>query len=1250
MLKALSLLRIGQVMLILLLFAVLAKAQVSTGTSTGLVTDPTGAAIPKAKVTVADLSTGQEHSVTTNTSGEFTVTNLPNGFYRVTIEAAGFRKFVVDRVQVNVGQTAEVFAQMELGKIGSEVVVEAVQSPVETVSPELKYSIDRQQIMNLPLPTRNPLDLVRALPGIVTPTSSGIADSFVHGLRGNSTNITQDGINVADNFVKTSAFFAISAPTVDTTGEFAVSIGGIGVDAGFGAGQVTIKTQRGSNDFHGSLFWFQRTRALNANTWFNNASNVPRPFQLQNRIGASAGGPVYIPHVYDGRNRSWVFGTYEAYREPLARSRTRLVLTPAARQGLFTYTPTSGGGPRQVNLLALGTIGSTGATPTVNTDVMNFYNSLVPDANTDQGCTGDGVNFRCFTFNLPGKNSQNRYTLRADHQLTQNHAIEFVFNQADFSSIPDLLNGIEPFFPKSTGGGQISRRQVFTWALHSSFGTNKTNEARFGFQRAPVAFDLFEKYADTGGFQLLPPRVTAPTITSTNLPQGRNTPVRQIIDNLAWVRGNHTFRFGGEYRQVLANSFFFNTVVPRVSLGSNSANPNGITAGKFTGGISSGDLGRASDIFNIVAGLLGSTRQGFNHTSPTSGFVKGVPRTIDPIQHNWSGYFEDSWKMRRNFTAQYGVRYEYQGVFDLRNGLILQPQDGFTGLWGPAGINNLFNPRSTPVLTDTLLNFAGSRNGKPLHQRDINNFAPFLGFAWDPRSDGKSSVRGSFAVHYTQDGFTLFQLSSTGNNGLFSVLTNGTATGVFSKTSNPTPSVPTASFPVSQRANAIATDTNADLWFFRPDLKTPYVLEWSLSLQRELPKRVTVEARYVGNHAVKLFRSWDLNEIDFLNNGLLTEFLNAKKNLAIGGNRFDNQGKPGQVPLSIFEKLFAGLAPGSGFANSGFITNLNQNEIGSMFDNIRRSNTYRTNREANFPLNFFVANPFASGAIVVDNSSWSYYHGLEFEVRRRFSGGLFLQANYTFSKVLADQRFLTSQSEFQAYRSLRNVGLDKNRAPFDITQSFAANFIYPLPFGKGHWLGRNANSALDKLIGGWSLQGFTRWTTGAPFNISSGRATTGSLVTQTPVLRNMTAKQFQNFIGTFRNPGGVFWLNPNSGLVTISDTTSKAVLCTPGQTTPCFDFPGPNEEGNLPFVGPNAPRFFDQDMSIIKRTPVHKISETFNVEIRFEFFNAFNTPNFTGLSNNINDNNFGQLTSSVDTVRGGGVTSRIIQWALRINW
>ena len=1297
---------ISAVILFLLIFTLamgVAQAQILTGSITGEVVDASGAAIPGALAKAVDLATNHEYTATTNANGEFTIEQVPFGFYHVTLQAKGFSTAIVDRVQVNVSEVSHLNLKLAVASIGEAIEVKAEQAVVQTESAEINNSVDRIMIVDLPLPTRNPLDLINGMAGIVKPGNT--SDSFVHGMRGNATNITQDGINVADNTVKSSSFFAISAPTVDTVGEFNVSVAGQGTDSGFGAAQVNIVTQRGQDALHGSVFWFQRTSFLNANTYFNNANNIPTPFQLQNRIGYNVGGPIYVPKIYNGKHKTWFFNAFEAFREPVSRARPRLVLSDAARLGNFTYKRVDTQQPQTINLLTVGTIGTTGQTPVINSAYMGYYNALVPSPNGDAGCSGgDRNNLRCFTWNVAGRNFTNRYTGRLDHQLTKSHSIEFVYNQANFNTANDFLNGIEQYFPSSPGGGQASKRQVFTWAFHSIFGSNKANTARFGLQRAPVTFTIGDNFAATKGLQVAVPNsfsitstsgITEPSIVSTNLPQGRNTPVRQAIDNFSWIKGRHALEFTGEWRWILSNNFFFNTIPQLIQLGNNPANPDGIVASKFPGGIGSGDLTNASRIFDLVTGLLGSTSEGFNHTSPTSGYIAGTPRLTTPSQQNYAGSVQDNWKFRPNLTLQLGVRWEFQGPFDLRNRLILQPDDRIGGVFGPAGPGNYFNVLNTPVVSDVLFNFAGANNGKPLYNSQYNNFAPLVGFAWDPFKNGKTAIRGGFATYFTQDGFTLFAPSSTGNNGLFTVVTKTVPTGVFNPAAFPTLSAPADQFPVSERTVFANNSGSNTINVFKPDLAVPYVLEWHLAVQREIPGRITVEARYVGNRGVKLYRTYNINELNILNNpftdasgnqvaNVLTEFNNAVSNLAIcqgnatackaaqaaGGvsatqqsaNNFGFWGLPGQTPLPILSTLFAGFSGGStaGFASPAFVTALTPAQglnLATMFNTLRTSPTYAANRTA-FPLNFFVPMPWASTANFIDNSSYSTYHGGEFEVRRRFSSGLYFVANYTFSKTLGDFRSISSQTEGQVYRSIADRALDKARAAFDVTHNVSGTVIYPLPIGKGQRLLRKANGFVDTLVGGWNLQGLTRWSSGSPFTISSGRFPNGgglgaTNVAESAMLRNMSMSQFQSQLGVFKTANGVFFINPNSGLITISAAGSRPVLCQPGQTTPCFDFPAAGQFGNTPFNGWNGPNIFNQDLSIIKRTNVPRLGEHFNFEIRLEAFNAFNHPSFqTPAAGNTSllSTSFGQLTNIVDTVRGGGVNSRIVQWALRVNF
>ncbi len=1260
--------------LVLALALGIMSAQVLTGTLQVTVTDATDASVPNASVTLTDTGTGREFKATTDSQGNATFTNLTNGTYKAVIEHAGFSKSTVENVQIYVSQSTPLPVKLQVAKTGTEVVVQAEATAVQTESVEMKNSVDRAELDSLPLPTRNPLDLVKSFAGIMTPNGGvGITggDAFVHGLRGNTTNLTQDGINVQDNTVKTSAFFALSSPVVDTIGEFNVTVGGVGADAGFGSAQVSMVTQRGSNDLHGSVYWFQRTSFLNANTWFNNATRTPTPFQLQNHIGATIGGPWYIPKIYHGRNKTFFFFAYEAYREPRSQPRERTVLTTSAEQGLFTYTP-AGGAPTTVNLLNIGTIGTTGQKPVINATTMGIYQKIVPQSGyTNAGCGGgDANNFSCIALNLAGVNNQDRYTVRVDHQITSKNTFEFVWDRANFITTPDFLNANEPAFPASPfSGGQVSARETFVWALQTVITPSQTNEVRIGYSHSPVAFTYGNTFGETAGTQVAYVGVTSPIETGVNFPQGRNTPVRQYIDNYAWVKGNHQLRFGGEFRQVVATDFNGSRVFPLLTLGTNAANPNNLSTATLPG-ISAAELTIAQQEFEDITGLMNNIAQNFNHTSPTSGYVAGVQQQYTPIQQNLAFYGQDSWKIRRNLTVQYGVRWEYQGPYDARNGLVLLPQNNLSTLMGPTPITgspvaNLFQPGNLGGDMNPQLTLQGASNGSPVTSRDLNNFAPFIGVAYSPGTDSKTVIRASFSTHFAQEGQTFWDLATTENTGLFTTATNSTPTGVFgsSTIASQLPTPIGGSFPVSEIANWLNFGGATPELAFDKKMATPYVFEWSFGLQRELGKHWVGEARYVGNHAVKQYRLWNLNQLDLTGNGLLNEFTNAQNNLNIDiangkSGTFAYNGLPGQTPTPILDKLFAGVAAASAYNSSTFITNLNQNNIYTMYNTIRTSPTYRTNvmganglgASNGLPLNFFVADPWATSAFYANNAGWSYFDGLELEVRRRFSG-LSVQGNYTFSKVMADTPYGSSPSENQNYQNLQNTGLDKFVSGINVRHSVGVNFSYALPVGKGqHWLA-GSNRFVNSLIGGWSLNGFTHWSTGAPFNVESNRATFGSGIASTPVLMNMTQSQLQSQIGRFETTSGVYFINPNSGLIKINGAGSTANFCTAGENTPCFAEPAPGSIGNLAFNGLSLPHFFDQDLSIVKDT---QIWERVKFQIRLEAFDVFNNVNFAlgsvntaSAPNSTDSTTFGQLTTTFDTARGGGVTSRIVQWGAR---
>ncbi|HXF04096.1 MAG TPA: TonB-dependent receptor [Blastocatellia bacterium] len=1213
----------------------------TSGSLTGIVTDPVGAAIPGASVTVKNIATGAQFRATTDAQGAFVLPSLPIGRYTVSVEAQGFKRAEIQDVVIEVSIPARITVSLEVGAVTEEVtVVGEAQAVINTVSPTLTNVINARQVRDLPLPNRNPIELARLQAGIAV-IGTDTRSASVGGLRGTATNVTQDGINAMDNFVKTDSFFAITAPSLESTNEFSVTIGTVGSDAGRGVAQVRIVTPSGGNEFHGKVFWQHRNDNLNANSFFNNATGTPRPIQLQNWFGFVTNGPVYLPKIYDGRNRSFWFFSYEGFREPFSATRNRTVLTPEARQGIFRYIGANGQ-LQSVNLLQIGNV------KTLNPITSAVLNAMPAPNNT---LVGDGLNTAGFRYNVAGVNNNDKISLRIDQKLFDrwgSHKLEWVLHRAHFILTPDTFNGLESPFPGGINAFQESTRWLTAAAIHSTFGTSFANEVRYGHQRAPVGF-LREAPPDKPFFTTFG-SVTTPELTFMS--QGRNTLVYQFVDNFSWVRKTHTFRMGAEAVSISAVTFNDAGIHPTIALGTNTANPDGILNTAFpnlpAGATGTAIVNRARPIYRDLVGLLGSAQRTFNVTSPTSGFVPGATRERVFRQREVSFYFQDQWRIVRNFTLNYGVRYEFLAVPTIPNGLAIQPLGGVAGLFGISGPGNLFNPGVLKGSAPTIIDFVSGKTGRPLYKNDTNNFAPFIGFAYSPEpknrllrwlfgGEGKSAIRAGFSISYLRDGFTVVSNAlgvGTTNPGLIQTVANTTPTGVLTAAGVPLPT-PTFKMPVTDAEN-FAVNPNNGLWTFDPNLRTPYVQQWSFGIEREIARNTALEIRYVGNHAVKIFRAIDYNEVNIFENGFLQEFLNAQKNLEINGGRSFAPGAPGTVPLPILSTLFSGLPASVGFASSTFITALVNNNVGAMAQTLAFSPTYAANR-AKLPPNFFVANPFAAFARLLTNASFSNYNSLQIELRRRVSSGLYLQANYTFSKAITDSE--GSQSTLESFRTLRNPRLDRHRSGFDQTHRFIANFLYELPVGPGRRFWSGGPGVIRKVIEGWSVGSIINWQSRPPIAVFSGRSTFNNFNPElNPAqLVGISFEEFKKNFGIFRTGSGVFFINPALLNITVD---SAGRLQTATLKEGLLASPAPGTFGNFPRASINGPRFFQTDLSLIKRT---YFTEKANVEFKAAFINAFNNTNFAIGSLTFDSATFARINS-----QSGG--SRVITFTLAINW
>src|SRR5262249_41751906 len=358
-------------------------------------------------------------------------------------------------------------------------------------------------------------------------------------------------------------------------------------------------------------------------------------------------------------------------------------------------------------------------------------------------------------------------------------------------------------------------------------------------------------------------------------------------------------------------------------------------------------------------------------------------------------------------------------------------------------------------------------------------------------ANGTSSFRGGYSISYLQDGLSVVSnvlACGTFNPGLTLTVGNTVPTGVLTSAGVPL-ATPTFKMPVTDLDNYTANTGNG-LIAIKPDLRIPYVQQWSFGFERAINRNTAFEVRYVGNHAIKMWRSNDYNEINIFENGFFNEFLSAQKNLAINGGASFAPGAAGTSPLPIMSTLFTGLPSASGFTSSGFISNLNNNNVAGMAATLAMSPTYRPTR-ALLPANFFLANPNAAFIRLLDNSAMSNYNAVQVEIRRRFARGLQFNADYTFGKALTDgpNVYALNSTDNFSFRTLRNRRLDYERSISDQTHRFVFNSVYHLPFGANRAILGNAHGILNQIFGDWTLSAIVLWKTPSPFFISGNRST-----------------------------------------------------------------------------------------------------------------------------------------------------------------
>ncbi len=1096
-------------------FSITVFAQSGTTSVNGTIFDQQRQIISGATVTLSNTERGFSRTATTNENGRFSFPTIQPDVYRLEVERNGFKKFEQNEIRAVVDTLTEISVVLEVGNINETVTVksDSIGNLRNTQDASVGNPFNSTQVTQLPTEARDVINLLTLQPGV---TRFG----YVAGGRSDQANISLDGVDVNDPIFNSifSPNLRLNAEAIE---EFRVTTVNVNASQGRSSGaQISLVTKSGTNNLRGAIFLTGRRTAWTANGFFNNKAGLPRPKLDKNVFGGAIGGAII-------KKRIFFFYSYESERTTQGETVLRVVPLPNLGQGIIRFRNTNG----QISTLNCSQITTVfSATNGCNPLALAVFTNVVARYPANSSETGDGLNTAGFRFNADNKVKNNSHVLRLDFNLSAKQQAFFRFNYISDTgtSAPLFPDTPLPFFWNHPTG--------FVAGHNWTISKNVFNNFRYGLTRH--AFSSIGDSSDNA--------ISFTNVFSPNLFQRTNSAidsVNNLTDDISWIQRNHTFQFGTNIRLIRSRLSSFDRAYDSAATnpasfaggGNSITSPlNSYLQNAFGYQIQNENLGGVQNALAAIVGRFSTYNAALTYLRDGSLQPLGTPRKRDFRSQEYDFYAQDIWKIRRNLTATFGLRYGLSRPVYEANGYEVKPNINLSDYFR-LRLSGAAN--GTPFNEPIVLDYSGRANGRTsLYKLDKNNFQPRIALAWSPNfgksrlgwlfgRNNESVIRGGFSV--TNDYLATIIAGRFDSQNTLGFTSNAQVRNLTYQSANLAPSfngfnqtirnLPSLQIPVGNltfpRQAAIQNNPTAVEGSLDENLSAPNHYIWGLTYERTLPKGLLVSVSYLGRRARNLLQPRDAAAIaNFVDTQSGTDWNTATTQLEI----LRQQGTPvsqiSQIPY------FVNLFPSNLSALLGCSPNYNQTQAvyslvfrgaggcgnGADWTNVQRNLSLRSSRFSGQHIFF---QPQYATYRAWSSIGKSDYQGLTFSLRQRLGTRLTLDFNYTFSKSSDDGSGLQTALNNPASSIINPFRQRDNYAAsdFDIRHIVNADFIFKLPIGRGEPIFGGINKLTNLVIGGWQLTGIFRYNSGLPVSAptDNGNVTNASIKSYTTRTSNV---------------------------------------------------------------------------------------------------------------------------------------------------